>query len=404
MTQLFYAFTSLQLINMYNLKYMLYSNIESDLYIATGHRISPELIQSVYDAGIFRKIYVDNHLLTEKKLQNQTKDIVYSSNSSIINTFPEAIITIGRIIYNIFSNIHLKDIINSNNKQSKYNHIFIGTFGGSTPIIVKTILKINPSLKISIVEEGTVNYQRSLNELAQEYTLVGMKDAYYWLSKVFGVNRYFCLNMVKLVNTIYLYSPDSYNFRDCRSICKLPPINADNPTYSLLTSENTKLVISEYHNREFCYLLQDSSPCLNILLETILETIKPSNIIFREHPWHPVLKEIDDSIDLREAYIDTSAQIVSFESIINQLSTNQFVLITTDSSASLTPKYMFNKEPYIIYLYKLTNNRSKKDIENRDELICSLNRMYINKDRILIPQTIQELEICLQYILKRMGS
>ena len=114
-----------------------------------------------------------------------------------------------------------------------------------------------------------------------------------------------------------------------------------------------------------------------------------------------LLKDLRGEVNLEYVYIDSSSNRVPFESLLADIDTENFILITTDSSATLTPKYMFDKEPYVIYLYHITQNRLESDIQNRDQLVQNLKNMYKNKEKIFVPNTLEELRDILILLSKK---
>lgn len=75
------------------------------------------------------------------------------------------------------------------------------------------------------------------------------------------------------------------------------------------------------------------------------------------------------------------------------------VLIGTFSTAQFTPKLMYNKEPYLIMTLEVFTGfcspESKRDLE---ALIHEFSDLYQDKSRIYMPQSIEELETCIQEI------
>lgn len=404
MTDLYSAFTVTQLINMYNLKCTYRYNTQSDIYIQTGNRISLEIIKEIYNSNIFERIYVDNQLIrTEESLDSLEINIIRSR--TIIRPFtclPKPVKWIGALCLSIKKNWTLTKVIQQRDKQVNYDRIFVGTCGMSNLYIIKEITKRRKKgIPISFVEEGLANYQWSVKDVCLEYTHLKPNSVTYWVNKIFGITEKYCNNLVTSVDGIYLYSPLSYIFNDDVNVYKLPSITPENPTKDLLQSKSYDAVLEQYSERTCCYLMQDPTPMLEEIIQTIVSTINPMRIVFREHPWHPLLKKLREGGNLEYVYIDSSSNTVPFESLLADIDAENFILITTDSSATLTPKYMFDKEPYVIYLYHITQNRLESDIQNRDQLVQNLKNMYKNKEKIFVPNTLEELRDILILLSKK---
>ena len=393
MVYLFYAFTATQLINMCNLKHSYFCNVDADIYISTGNRISTVLIQKISQSNLFNRVYVNNNLsYINGGFVADLSSLIHNEQSKKPFThLPRSLKWFCSLIRFIINNICLVKVIKGCDNYRHYNRVFVGTFGISSPFIIKCISKITYNIPISIVEEGTINYQRSVVNLCLEYPSVDDKlNHYYWVSKIFGITKSFCLEMAEKVDEIYLYSPESYPYKEIAQIRRIPPLTTENPALSLLSVDENCSVNEYYCYRNYCYLLQDKTPIQNELLEYILSNIPSEKLILREHPWHPIIRDIERDFNLKDIFVDNSSKSIMFESIISKIDAEQFVLITTDSSAALTPKYMFNKEPYVIFLYHLTQNRSETDIKSRDELVESLRESYVNKDRIYAPYSMDD--------------
>lgn len=76
-------------------------------------------------------------------------------------------------------------------------------------------------------------------------------------------------------------------------------------------------------------------------------------------------------------------------------SADTYILISYISTALATPKLMFDKEPYILLLYRLVE--STVDVSSVDNYYRELKKLYTNPERVFIPETEEELmrSICL---------
>ena len=112
-----------------------------------------------------------------------------------------------------------------------------------------------------------------------------------------------------------------------------------------------------------------------------------NNVIVKRHP-----KElVPNNPQLR--YFDYSN--FPFE-ILFANKEKSFLIVSYLSTAVITPKIIFNEEPYIVLLYKLVD--SDYYLPKSDELYGSLQSIYKNKNRIFIPNNVDELRIALETI------
>lgn len=128
------------------------------------------------------------------------------------------------------------------------------------------------------------------------------------------------------------------------------------------------------------------------LILTTLEKYK-ENLLVRPHPRENFKNKTDFTIDLTN---------ILWELIINKIDISEKILIGNFSTAMITPKILFDKEPTLIFLYKIF------DIKNQDyydEIVEKIKMKYSNGDKILIPQNMEELKWILNnFTLSRKDS
>ena len=71
---------------------------------------------------------------------------------------------------------------------------------------------------------------------------------------------------------------------------------------------------------------------------------------------------------------------------------DDYILIGPNSTAQLTPKLFFNKEPYLIFTHYFADYLNEVDIKKMDDSIEDIKKMYINKDKVFCPKNISELD------------
>ena len=152
---------------------------------------------------------------------------------------------------------------------------------------------------------------------------------------------------------------------------------------------------SLYRSKTIVYLTQpmqefsSNVDALEFELQQVLLKYS-SDTIIRKHPRDSVQANTQITIDKSN---------LLWELICAKELHEKHVLISVCSTAQMTPKLMFNKEPYLIFTYKIfikkINNRDLKVIESIVNKICDL---YINKEKVLIPKSISEFQECLQNI------
>lgn len=136
--------------------------------------------------------------------------------------------------------------------------------------------------------------------------------------------------------------------------------------------DNLNEVLFDDANREKLYSIY----------RTIDERVGASNIIYKPHPRDKSIKTID-----RKYYKYKS---IPLESIALNTSFNNKVLFGVTSTAMVSPKMIFDDEPYIILLYKLVKT-TYSDMELIESVFEAIKEVYKSKNKFFIPETEVEL-------------
>ena len=118
------------------------------------------------------------------------------------------------------------------------------------------------------------------------------------------------------------------------------------------------------------------------LIKHICDQAGIDQVCIKKHP--------RDKASYGEEYKEYSGRSTPFECICLSTNMENKVLITLSSTAVLTPKMLFDQEPYIILLYKLFSLKSAND-ERRDRLYYNIANNYNKSERVMIPETFEEL-------------
>ena len=119
-------------------------------------------------------------------------------------------------------------------------------------------------------------------------------------------------------------------------------------------------------------------------------------VLYRKHP-----RETSFSSDW--AYVDDGTAM--WELVCQEHLSDDSVLISSFSTAMLTPKLLYNKEPWLIYTYKLYKNYFVED----NPMTCGLNqgisvmveqikKVYSRPEKIICVQNIKEIKDTLEMI------
>ena len=101
----------------------------------------------------------------------------------------------------------------------------------------------------------------------------------------------------------------------------------------------------------------------------------------------PDMEEMDDKIHQDMWELVCADQI-----------TDSHVLVSVFSTAQITPKLLYNKEPYLILLYNLYPGLLPQMREEILGLIGQIRNVYTRPKKVFLPNTLEELKECIDYI------
>lgn len=283
----------------------------------------------------------------------------------------------------VFPKIFLKKISLNN----EVNYLFGKQYDvliSQNQLYASLLRRVNKNADVYFIEDGLSSYT-GLTVLHQQRSL------YFRLANKF----LFQGELISDVKAQMLYHPEMYLGERCNlkklPICQLGDIAVYNEIFGYKNS-------SLYLTHKFVYL---GTPCKGIrkltsnpndsdeqllidcqyAVDSLLKMPKKTHVLYRAHP----VENIDENHYQGVCVFDTYQNMWELE-CQNTIDDNH-VLISFFSTASFTPKLLYGKEPYVIFLYKILG----VDIHNVDELISCLQSMYADSQKVLIPKNIDEL-------------
>ena len=270
--------------------------------------------------------------------------------------------------------------IKKRNIKNKYDIIVVSKYS----TVCDAIARMNKNSKIHLIEDGMGTY----------FSVILLKPkskSYIILKKMLNIGTDFSNYEV-----LYLDRPDYYIGKDINKIRKIP--NVDDTILELY--KKIFNVTENYYNKKifwFCQNLENDEykKLVNNLL-SILRKYKEETII-RPHPRYPGAFDMEGfDVDLKNDSWEIEA--LNIEDIQDKL------LISVHSTACFTPKMLFNREPYILLFYKLFDRQVSFANDNFDMMIDKIINSYSNKEKIMIPNTVEEFKECLEKFDKIKGG
>lgn len=323
---------------------------DADIYIVDCFEDSKKVADRLRNEKIFQNVYfVDNVLLT----------------------YP---ITIRKCMNIIHNRSSIKKIMN----KKAYDEIYYNNSGWLiNSIFYSYAYKNNKRITNHFIEHSFYSY-------TQKYDNKNRWIKY--LIKLFGMK---CLDESK-IDYMYFYHPELIQVKINSQIIQLEAIDKNQNFielvnrvfhYDSLANEfaDKKIIIFEQGKQS--YELDTSN-----FWNHVISKLGKKNIIIKPHP-----RQKNSSLQNLGCEICKNYSI-PWEVILLNNQMDKKILISVLSSASITPKLLFNEEPTSILLYKLIENYQEiynKDLSNFLEIVKD---SYTSKNKVYIPESFEELK------------
>lgn len=123
-----------------------------------------------------------------------------------------------------------------------------------------------------------------------------------------------------------------------------------------------------------------------LLVDDAMKALKKRSFVYRIHP----IEKIEKSYYEEFCILDNCKNMWEME--CQNSITNDHVLLSFFSTAAFSPKIIYDKEPYVIFLHKITGF----NFFNADSLIYRLQSMYTDPQKVMQPENAKELSTILK--------
>lgn len=192
-----------------------------------------------------------------------------------------------------------------------------------------------------------------------------------------------------------LYEPKMYS-GEIDNIIKLPTHNSkNNILYNRVFEYKYNFI---YNSHIFVYIgtplyglkalmlnpnktIDDFDDKCKFIVESAMKASKKTEFIYRTHP----IENVDEDYYKKYCKFDICNNMWEIE--CQNTITDNHILVSFFSTAAFTPKLLYSKEPYVIFLYKILG----VEFFNADELVYCLRSTYSNPQKVILPKSIDEL-------------
>lgn len=288
---------------------------------------------------------------------------------------------INDLVQAIYPNKYVTDAVtvSFNIKHKKYDYI---TITSATDFEI-ALTRIFPNAETLAYDDGLGSYIGDIvhdNDLKLIWKILGRRKDKIWPKLLYVNNVSFCRSSL---------TP---------SIKALPTLVETAPSYRVMISHIFNYNPSDqYTKHPFIFLTQPFNELgtnifsLSKALEHNLVKYKPY-VLVRIHPR-------DNSKLFLDWERDNTHNL--WELVCKNDISDSHILVSICSSAQIMPKVLFNKEPYLIFLYRLFPSINQNLIKYRILPIIELVKEgYTNKNKIYVPSNFDELISVLNSILQ----
>ena len=275
-------------------------------------------------------------------------------------------------------------------------------------ITIKKYLRCN----IDVRKQGYKTLVISGNNLFSVNLYNAIKDLQVYfiddgIGSYFGDMRADDMTMLyRVFNKVFKRGPLSYDVKKifvnnkaicktliCENLCQLPALQSDSYVFKMIEKAFDYKINDYYQTNKFIYLsqpyfeveeyIEGAEECV---LDELANIDSKDNILIRIHPRQRIEQFQGWKLDLiRNLWeLECIKQVTDTNVLLGGFSTTQFL-----------PKILADKEPYVLFLYKLYYPREYT--EKFDDVIELLQGLYTKPEKIKAPGTIEELrEVLLQ--------
>lgn len=311
-----------------------------------------------------------------KSIAKRIKEVGFFTNvycvSNLQNKYPKYKSLI-KVLEWIFPRYIYKIMTKSIVDECEYDIVVVsGPFSSQ-----REVISANPRSDIYFIEDGLGSYigRNGIRELS-------------WRGKI--AQRFFKYSPMHIYpKKTYLYSPDFYEgeYKDITKKMIFPSNNIEKIDY--VFSVNLEIVRRLYGNHRFIYFSQLIDLCDKELKieKKIVKLINnyKDEFIIRPHPRG--VTNLYENLNVDNCYNQ-------WELCCSEIG-EESVLISDFSTALFVPKLIYNKEPIVIFLYKLYEKDFVESSVNR------LKNIYLNKDRVMSVSSISELDKIIEILRKK---
>lgn len=358
---LYYAATQLHIFNAVNMLYTVHKGKKADIFVLNHFVSAPAICEKLEASGVFEQvILIDN-----------------KNDKSIASLFK-------RVYQTVFLPKDIADIVNNKEYEEV---VFFSNDHLMAASLIRPVLKRNKSARFALGEDGVGSYFADLHVPNAKVKLI---------LRLLGRDRY-----LEKIDSQYIYQPELMVGQHDLTLLRIPMPGFDGAikiAYRAIFGAKEHEINNVYPYTEKAIYLQQPFAEDGLLGEfkseqAVLDVLES----FFGRDEFLVKLHLRSKPERYEKYRHTKDTTL-WEYVWCEKSLENKLLITPVSTAALSPKMFFGKEPVIIFTYRLFDKALTENpaYKNMIDFVMRFRDCYTNKDRIFIPQNLQELREILE--------
>lgn len=355
----FFCYTPFHVFNAISVKHNLYPNDAADLYlfnsVSGGTNV---LYENIVAISLFRNVYKIDSLRWKH----------YSKAQKLLHLH-ERFFHINKKIINAKKNYK---------KLKKANRVYdeVWSYGSEMELylILGISLRSNPKTQYKCYEEGEGSYRLPCTNALKNNEISYLENKLH-------------IKMPEIPNLMLFYLPSCVSPIVTAPIDNMPLVSKEllNDIYPKIWHYNPNTINYDV----FFMALADPDQSFAVSIYEMLQSYNSINVTIKAHPRYTA-PFIGKDIELLDCGT-TPWEIVcgGIDKIESRL------LIGVYSTALITAKSVYNKEPFIIFLNEMDSLKDNQRItKEKEEILENFIQTYSDKSKIFIPKTLEELYDC----------
>ena len=275
-------------------------------------------------------------------------------------------------------------------KNVAYDFLYASSRAHIKNLLLHELLRRNKQLRIIVYDDGLGMYSKNSHVL-NTTKVRGIAE------KLFGWNLYTPERMSFMVNMPELFEkPDSLRLCEVQQMPRLPWTAENRQLLMDVFGANDEDIIKERvivfdSLRGFDSERDKKMKELDAYFAFAVDSFGKENAIMKPHPRSKEKTTADMKL-----YSNTSVPMEVLYAGMGNL--DEKVLITYASSAVYTPKMFFDAEPWVINLFRITDNVNGQ-VSEWEETYLKFKSIYREPDKVMAPENEEEFRICIKRVV-----